>query len=325
VISVLLPVRDEEAHLGEALGSILRQTLEDLEVIVVCDGCTDASAEIARSTGDARVRVVEQEPLGLVPALQRARREATGMLLARMDGDDVAHPERLAVQLDLLQDEGLDACGAAVELLGAAGDGMRRYQRWLNGLVTPELAARDVFVECPIAHPTLLIRAEAFDRVGGYRDRGWPEDHDLLLRLWAAGARFCNAPAELLQWRQHPRRLSRTSERYSEAAFVRCRAHHLARSLARGREVVVWGAGPVGKAIARALQAEGVTVAAFADVDPRKVGNRIAGVPVRSHEEPGPPGALAVGAVAGAEARSRLRQLAASHGLREGTEFVAVA
>jgi cellulose synthase/poly-beta-1,6-N-acetylglucosamine synthase-like glycosyltransferase len=325
VISVLLPVRDEEAHLAEALGSILRQTVEDLEVVVVCDGCTDRSAGIARAFADPRVRVIEQEARGLVPALRRAREEARGTLLARMDGDDVAHPDRLTVQLALLQGDGLDACGTAVQLLGQTGEGMHRYRRWLNGLLTPELAARDVFVECPIAHPTLLIRAEALDRVGGYRDRGWPEDHDLLLRLWAAGGRFCNTQRELLAWRQHPQRLSLTSEAYSEAAFVRCRAHHLARTLARGREVVVWGAGPVGKAIARALQAEAVTVTAFADVDPRKVGNRIDGVPVLSHDHDTPPGALVVGAVAGAEARARLRRLAASEGLSEGTDFVAVA
>ncbi len=106
---------------------------------------------------------------------------------------------------------------------------------------------------------------------------------------------------------------------------MRCRAHHLARTLARGRAVVVWGAGPVGKACARALVAEGVAVTAFADVDPRKIGNRIDGIPVLDHAEPPPPGTLAVGAVAGVAARARLRALAAEQGLRDGTDFVAVA
>jgi GT2 family glycosyltransferase len=326
-ISVLLPVRDGGTLLNVAIDSILEQTFESLEVFVVCDGSVDGSAEVARAAAarDRRVRVVEQPALGLVAALQRARADAQGALLARMDADDVCRPERLAVQVALLDELGLEACGTAVELVGQVGDGMRRYADWLDGLVSPELAARDVFVECPIAHPSLLVRAEAFDRAGGYRDRGWPEDHDLVLRLWAAGARFCNAPEPLLRWRLHPAQTSRTSEAYSEAAFMRCRAHHLARTLARGRDVVVWGAGPVGKACARALGAEGVAVAAFADVDPRRIGNRIAGIPVVAHTEAPPAGALVVGAVAGGAARERLRALAAKQGLRDGTDFVAVA
>jgi GT2 family glycosyltransferase len=329
-VSVLLPVRGGAAYLDAALDSLRAQTLEDLEVLVICDGADDGSVERARghAAADGRVRVLEQPCLGIVAALERGRREARAPLLARMDADDVALPRRLELQVGFLERERLDACGCGVELVsdGPVGDGMRRYARWLNGLTTPELAARDVFVECPIAHPALLVRASALDAAGGYRDRGWPEDHDLLLRLWAGGARFCNAPQRLLRWRVHPGQASRSSPVYSREAFMRCRAHHLATTLARGRDVVVWGAGPVGKACAWALRGEGVSVAAFADVDPRKLGNRIEGVPVLSHVEAARVhGALAVGAVAGPAARERLRALAAAEGRRDGADFVAVA
>jgi hypothetical protein len=70
----------------------------------------------------------------------------------------------------------------------ALGAGMRAYEAWLASVDSPERVRREAFVECPVAHPTLAIRAELL-RAFGYRDRGWPEDYDLLLRLLEAGHR----------------------------------------------------------------------------------------------------------------------------------------
>src|SRR5690606_25417557 len=152
-----------------------------------------------------------------------------------------------------------------------------RYERWLNSLVQPEDLARDIFVECPIAHPALVARRAAVLAVGGYRAPGWPEDYDLVLRLWAAGGRLANVPEVLLHWRERADRTSRTDPRYSADAFRRCKVHHLRRTLlvarpgggagaseaesdcgpAAARPAVVWGAGPVGKRFARELLRQG--------------------------------------------------------------------
>jgi glycosyltransferase involved in cell wall biosynthesis len=332
LVSVLLPVRDGAATLPAALDSLQAQTLGDFEAIVVDDGSGDGSAEIAGgyARGDPRLRVVRQPRLGLVAALERGRALARAPLLARMDADDVALPHRLAAQLDVLGGEPvLAACGGRVELFppSAVHDGMRRYEAWVNALVTPELAARDAFVECPLPHPTLVARAEAVDAVGGYRDRGWPEDYDLVLRLWAKGLAFRNVEQVVLRWREHPARLSRRSLAYTQEAFVRCKVHHLRETLLRGREgAVIWGAGPVGKAFARALQAQGERVLAFVEIDPRKLGLRIHGAPVLPIEEGARfRGALALGAVAGKKPRGEIRRAIASQGGHDGVDFVAVA
>jgi hypothetical protein len=175
-------------------------------------------------------------------------------------------------------------------------------------------------VECPIGHPTLLARTEAV----GYCAVGWPEDYDLVLRLWAAGGRFRNVDEVVLDWRDHPSRLARTDERYSLEAFARCRAHYLQREVLQGRPVVIWGAGPVGKLHARTLREAGVEIEAFVDVDPRKIGKRIYGILVHSHHD-GPRGGVALGAVAGEAGRSRLRELAHEQGRRDGVDFFAIA
>jgi glycosyltransferase involved in cell wall biosynthesis len=330
LVSVLVPVRDEAEYLDEALRSLAAQTLEDFEVLVVDDGSVDETAEVAGAfaAADRRFRLIRQPRSGVVAAAERARAEARGRYVACMDGDDVARPRRLELQLEALESEDLAACGGGVSYFSTerVSDGLRRYERWLNSLTTVELARRDVFVESPIANPTLFVRRDVLAALGGYRETPWPEDYDLVLRLWASGARFRNLEHVVLDWRDHPARLSRTSPRYTVEAFARCRVHHLRSTLlGDGRDVVVWGAGPVGKLFARELMSAGVGVAAFVEVDPRKLGKSIYGVPVVAHHEDVAPAAVALGAVAGAEARERLRELAAAHGRREGVDFVAVA
>jgi hypothetical protein len=204
-------------------------------------------------------------------------------------------------------------------------DGALRYERWVNSVITPEDMHRDLFVECPIPHPSLMVRRSAFELVGGYRDMGWPEDYDLLLRLWEAGYRFGKVPEVLLEWRERPDRLSRTDSRYAEDAFRRCKVHFLGLRIA-GRPVVVWGAGPVGKAFARALQHEGHKVVAFVDLDPRKIGQTIHGAPVV------PPSAIGryekafiVAAVGSADARAEIRDSLRAAGFKEPEDYCAVA
>ena len=322
LVSVLVPVRDGEAYLDEALGSLAAQTHEHLEVIVVDDGSGDASGAIAEGWArrDPRFRVVRQGPQGFVAASQRACAEARGAYIAAMGGDDVARPRRLELQLAALREEGLDACGGGVRYFPEATDGLRRYERWLNSLTSVERARHDLFVECPIGHPTLFARTGAIS----YRQVGWPEDYDLVLRLWAAGGRFRNLEEIVLDWRDHPARLARTDERYSLPAFARCRVHYLNRHVLRGRPAVVWGSGPVGKLHARALLEAGIAVTAFVDVDERKIGRMVYGIPVVAHDH-GPRDGVVLGAVAGEAARARLRELAREQGRVEGADFVVVA
>ena len=331
-ITVLLPVRDGAAHLPGCIASVTVQTEGDFEVVAVDDGSRDATPELLRAWAedDARVRVLVQEPFGLVPALERGRAAARGRWLARMDADDVAHPERLAEQRALMEsDPSLVLCGCGVRYVPRARlrGGALRYERWLNGLNTSSALARDLFVECPLAHPTFFLSADAAAAVGGYRDRGWPEDYDLLLRLWRSGGVLGTVPRVLLDWREGPDRQSRTHAAYTPDAFRRCKVHHLSASLLRGKDgVVIWGAGPTGKAFARALAADGARVRAFVDLDPRKLGQEVQRVRVIPPAQVGGyAGAFCVAAVGQPGARAEIRAALAELGWVEGTDFVAVA
>ncbi len=284
--------------LPQCIESLEAQSLRDYEVIAVDDRSLDDTAVLLRrwAARDDRVRVLELAPSsggcppdgasqdGLLTALDLAVAAARAPLLARMDGDDIADALRLELQRDFLSARrDLAGCGTAVELfpLSEVGDGYRRYESWLNGLSDPEALRRDLLVECPVAHPTLMIRRSVLSGVGGYRDRGWPEDYDLVLRLHAAGMRIANLARPLLRWRVRPDRHSLTSARYSPEAFRRCKVHFLDQAfLPSGRPLVVWGAGKVGKPLARELLRQGRPVSAFVDLDARKIGQEIHGAPV---------------------------------------------
>ena len=332
LVSVLLPIRNGGPWLDEAIESILTQTLGALELIAVDDGSTDDTPErLARwSTLDARVRPIHQEPAGIVTALERGRAVARGRYLARMDADDVAEPERLERQLALMEAEPeLAGCGCGVRYFPDEDvrHGARRYERWLNAAVTPEEIEASLFVECPLAHPTFFLRAEAVEEVGGYRERGWPEDYDLILRMWRSGARFGKVPDVLHHWREGVDRLSRTHASYAPAAFLDCKVHHLAATLLpETRDAVIWGAGPVGKALSRALVQRGRNVAAFVELDPRKIGQEIHGAPVLDTDSAlrlrGP---LHLPAVGQEGARTRITALLTDAGMLLLDDFVAMA
>ena len=103
-ISVVMPVNNGQAFLDEAVGSIRAQTFQDFELIIVDDGSRDATPEILRShaVADRRIRIVTQPQTGVVAALNNGIAASAGPYLARMDADDVAKPDRLARQLEIL-------------------------------------------------------------------------------------------------------------------------------------------------------------------------------------------------------------------------------
>ncbi len=330
-VSVLVPAFNAQATLAMALRSVQRQTLSNWELVLVDDGSRDDTRGVAEAfaTCDARVRVVSIEHAGIVRALQAGIAACRAPLIARFDADDVMSRRRLELQRHaLLEAPELAAVGCHVRLFPRAHlrDGRLAYERWLGSIRTADDVAREAFVECPIAHPSLMIRREVLSDLG-YRDLGWPEDYDLVLRMLAAGHRLAVLPERLLHWRDAGTRLSRTSHDYSIPAFVQCKAEFLARGfLANTPDYVLWGYGDTGKALADALARRGKRPSAIIELHPRRLGQWIRGVRVV------PPSALPslarrplVVSVAGLKARTEIRHALRELGFCELSDYVCAA
>ncbi len=330
-VSVLVPARDAASTLCAALATVRAQTEHHFELVLVDDGSRDDTRLIAARLAelDARIRVVPGTGLGIVNALNRGLEACRAPLVARFDADDLMHRERLRAQCDRLDaDPTLDGVGSLVRCFPRATmrDGLRRYEAWLNTACEPDEVLRERFVEAPLVHPSVTMRTARLRALGGWRNVPWPEDWDLWLRALEGGSRFCKLPKVLHFWRDGAARLTRTDARYSAEALTRARAHFLAAGPLSRRPALVWGAGPVGKSLAYALVRFGAIVQAFVDVDPRKIGQRVAGIPVLGAPAlPAPGEAVLLAAVGAAGARGDIRRAAAAAGYRDGVDFFACA
>lgn len=332
VVSILMPVRDAQGTVQEALASIQAQTLREWELVLVNDGSRDATRELLEQAraADARVRVLHQPPLGIVPALTAGLALCRAPYVARMDADDVMHPERLARQARFLQEHPeTDLVSCRVSYAGQ-GAGYAEHVAWINGLLTHEEMALRRFVEAPVAHPSVMLRRELPETHGGWREGPFPEDYELWLRWLEAGARFAKLPEELLVWRDAPGRLSRTDPRYSVEAFYEVKAAHLARWLrARvpaGRALWLWGAGRVTRRRFDCLERHGIRLAGFIDVDPAKRGRHRDGRPVRLADElPELGESYILAGVAARGAREQIHAHLTARGWQEGGDFLLVA
>jgi GT2 family glycosyltransferase len=350
-------VRDAASTLKETLESIRAQTCGDFRCLILDDGSTDASLEIAEATSrrDPRFICIRGARRGLVPTLNDGLSRTVAPFIARADADDILDPRRLELQLQFLErnprvtvvssrvrffaDDSAEQDGSHHGIgskrydngSGPRGDDRRSlsanliaYESWLNSTLSSEEIARDLFVESPLPHPSVMMRTADLRAAGGYRDGAFPEDYDLWLRGWRAGWRFGKLPEVLMHLRDHPGRVTRRDSRYLPRAFLACKVEHLvsAWNLA-GRDIVVWGAGRDGVRAARELQRRGVAIRFFVDISPNKVGRRLVKTVVRApdalREKPGCPIVAAVG-VKGA--RAKIRRFLTDLGYRESEELV---
>jgi glycosyltransferase involved in cell wall biosynthesis len=329
-VSILLPAWNAAATLPACLASIARQTLTAWECVIVDDGSTDGTPAIAGAAArvDPRFRVIAVPHGGLIGALNQGLRHCRASLIARMDADDLMHRDRLTAQTDALdRNPKLAAVGCYVRLFPRRhlSPRLREYEHWLNGVGNDRDVRREVFVECPIAHPSLMMRRPM--AALGYEDRDWPEDYDLVLRAIACGLRIGMVRRRLIAWRDGPDRLSRTSSRYDLARFTACKAHFLARGfLSAFPRYVLWGYGSTGRALRRALETHDKSPSHIIDVKAGRLGQRIRGAPVMPPDAmPSLRGSPLVVSVARPGPRTEIRAALTSMGFVEGHDYVCAA
>ena len=327
-VSVVLPVYNAESTIERAVISILEQSLPPVELIIVDDGSTDQTINVLNSFNDDRIVLVQQPHRGVAAAANAGTELAKSPLIARMDADDVSHQQRLEKQAGLLQRNELDVVGCQVRMIDEQerpSPTLSRYADWINDeTISSDSISALRFVELPIVNPTILGRRQYFEL--GFRNNGFPEDYDLMLRAAAKGMKFGKVTEVLFDWTDRPGRLTRTHENFSDDAFMRCRRTHLLAGPLAGVDCVdLWGIGKTGKPWLRWLQQNGIQVRRAYDISPRKINSVIHSVKVHAPSDLACDGTMLLIAVGAENARQTIWPQLVDRGFTPGVDawFVA--
>jgi glycosyltransferase involved in cell wall biosynthesis len=197
-LSVVMPVHNALPFLDQSIRSILEQTLKDFEFVIFDDASTDGSTELLRewSRRDDRIRLHEsKQKLGLAGSSNAVVSKAQAQIIARMDADDIAHPDRLRLQWEVIASRPeVAVVGTLCNGIDTSGREVRPRDRW-------RLLRRSSLI--PFPHGSVMFRRSVFDQVGGYDQRSdGGEDQDLFLRMAARGS-VVTLPDVLYSYRYH--------------------------------------------------------------------------------------------------------------------------
>lgn len=207
-VSVVIPAYNRARYLPEAIGSILRQSYADFELIVVDDGSTDDTAEVVRGITDPRLRLVTNPiSLGIAGARNRGLDHARGEYVAALDSDDAAYPQRLARQVAFLDARPeLALVGSWSGWMNADGRRLARVKR--RPVDADDAAALLIFNSC-LTQSSVMIRATVLRAYRYNETFAMSSDFELWARLAAGGERMANLPEVLVCQREHPARTTR--------------------------------------------------------------------------------------------------------------------
>jgi glycosyltransferase involved in cell wall biosynthesis len=250
-VSVILPYYNAEKTLKQSVESILNQTFNDIECILINNNSTDNSNAVADALAkqDDRVVLTNEEQQGVSYASNKGSHVAKSLYIARMDADDIALPNRLALQYHFLECH--PDYGAVGGLARFGGDeqksaGLKRFVDWNNAIITYEDIVLNQFSESPIINPTAMWRKETELYAGSFIHGDFPEDYELWLRWLSKGVKIAKVPEVVLQWNDLPSRLTRTDNRYSFDAFYKTKTPYLHQWLKKHNphfpNIYIWGA-----------------------------------------------------------------------------------
>lgn len=199
-VSVVMPVYNGEKYLREAIDSVLSQTFDNFEFIIVNDGSTDSSEEIIRSYSDSRIVLVNKPNSGIVDSLNLGIKRATGKYIARMDADDIMLPDRLKIQYRFMEENSrVDILASGFEWFGELSRGGFHST---NGIVTKGALMRGN----PVGHPTVMMRKRSLEKLPVIYEHGYDyaEDFKLWFHAISHGLQINNIPDIVLKYRQSP-------------------------------------------------------------------------------------------------------------------------
>jgi len=257
MISILMPVFNAASFLKACLNSIREQSLKDWELLAVDDHSTDNSAVILTKFAamDNRIHFLKNKKKGIIPALRLAFEHSGGDFITRMDADDLMPVDKLAhLHTTLLEKGPGHVVTGTVNYFSdtGLGDGYKKYESWLNGLVLHHTHFKELYRECVLPSPAWLIHRTDLIAAGAFNGNRYPEDYDLCFRFFEQGFKIVGIPETVHLWRDHPDRTSRNDPTYADQNYLDLKLYWFTKlHYDTRRPFAIWGAGKKGKLMAR--------------------------------------------------------------------------
>ena len=281
-VSILTPFKNTAEFLPACLDSIISQTYENWELLIVDDHSTDASFQIVSDyvKAESRIKLLKNTGNGIIDALRLAFENSCGTFITRMDSDDIMTPNKLEVLVKNLETHGKGHVAIGqVKYFSAMGisDGYSKYEQWLNKLTETGSNYSEIYKECVIPSPCWMIHREDLITCDAFNPNFYPEDYDLTFRFYKHHIKCIPCNEVLHHWRDYSTRTSRTHEHYAQNYFLEIKLKYfLELDFDSKRTLVIWGAGFKGKTIAKLLIENQVPFHWICD-NPKKIGKSIYG------------------------------------------------
>jgi len=328
LISIVMPAKNASAYLRDCLDSILTQSYAHWELLITNDHSSDDTATILKEYAqqDSRIKVFENKGKGIIEALRSSYAKATGTYITRMDADDLMTEDKLESMQSQLSDYGIGHIAQGqVKYFSenTLGDGYKKYESWLNKLISQADNWKDLYKECVIPSPCWMVHRYDFEKAGAFISEFWPEDYDLCFRFYQAGLKPIASDKVLHHWRDYQDRTSRNDPHYSDNRFLDLKCHYFVKlGLSQKKNLVLWGAGKKGKAIASHLNEYKVNFRWLSNNE-KKVGKDIYGRVLEHQSEiKAIVNPLVVIAVANEQEQSDIKKILEGKGLEWGYQYL---
>ncbi len=247
------------------------------------DHSTDESLKIAKhfKHKDQRIILLGNCGNGINDALNTAYKKSSGAYITRMDADDIMPKQKLECLIEALHKNGAGHVSTGLVSYfpkECINDGYQKYQDWLNRLTRNNTHFDEIYKECVIASPCWMMHRKDFETIGGFSSKVYPEDYDLVFRMYKHHLNVIGIKEVLHFWRDYPSRTSRTHPNYADNRFLELKMDYfLSLDLDQNKNTILWGAGKKGKYIAKRLTESAIDFTWVCD-NPKKIGKEIYGV-----------------------------------------------
>lgn len=205
VVSVILPVYGDCEFLKDSINSILIQSIQNFEIILIIDNVVvDDSFLIKNNLKDPRIKIINGLSNGLSSALNTGLKFCSGKYIARMDSDDISHPDRFEKQIEYLENNDLDACGTFIKYFGSVNYIKIYPVDYEQILYLSQFGTQ-------VAHPSVLFKSSFFSSIRYSENLRYAEDYMLWFNAFKLGKKISNLPETLLSYRTHINQASKAS------------------------------------------------------------------------------------------------------------------